>query len=742
MRYHWDDFVLDTDSFRLERAGIALAIEPKAFNLLALMIQRPGHVFTKQEIFDVVWAETVVTDHALTRVVAQLRRLLGDDARDGRYIETIPTRGYRWLPHVRTVDVSAEASTVAAEEGVARLTIRSIWPSARFAAVALGGAMAVVGLVAWSQRADSNESVPVARPVYWPVQLTTNSGLDLHPAFSPRGEAVAYASDRSGAFEIYVRTLADQATETALTDNGGHNVQPAWSPDGRLIAFHSHVVGGIWMVPARGGVAKQLAPQGSNPAWSPDGRLIAFQSDEPADVTPSAFGAQSGSTIWTVDVESLTLRKLTDAGHPLGGHATPAFSNDGRYLAFTVFDGDSNGIWLLTLETLATSQLQHGRGLYELVFAPDDSVLYAAGGEPLISRLRFDRSTGTVLGDREVMPIPGVAGVRGLTISSDGARLAFAGLDLTSQIWRQPIGPDGSPKGEARAVTTDTSRRNSLPAISPDGTRIAYDSRRGGETPNVWVIDVDGTNALQATSSQSADTKPQWFPNGRRLAFVSERQNVEGLWAVDLTTRREELLFDFARFDRSHVGDRARLRELALDPSISRVAFSVIVPPEAHRQLHLTTLKSLESRRLTDGAEWIGYPAWSPDERQLAVEIKEGSTTHAGIIDVSSGKVRRLTNERGQTWVRSWSPDGKKIAAAAFRNGRWDLRWLDAASGEHGIITPATPPRVYMRYPEWSPRGDVVVFERGELRGNIWTLPLGSDSTNSSAHTTTTRQHP
>ena len=722
---------------------MALPIEPKAFNLLALMIQRPSHVFTKQEIFDAVWAETVVTDHALTRIVAQLRRLLGDDARDGRYIETVPTRGYRWLPHVRTVDAAAETSTVAAEEGLARVATLSKRPSARLAAVALGGAMAVVGLVAWSQRADSQESVPVSPPVYWPVQLTTNSGLDLHPSFSPRGEAVAYASDRSGTFEIYVRTLADQATETALTDNGGHNVQPAWSPDGRLIAFHSHVLGGIWMVPARGGVAKQLATHGSKPAWAPDGRLIAFQSDEPADVTPSAFGAQSGSTIWVVDVESLELRKLTNASRPLGGHATPVFSNDGRYLAFSVFDGgDSNGVWLLTLETLATSQLQHGRGLYELVFAPDDSVLYAAGGEPLISRLRFDRSTGTVRGDREVMPIPGVAGVRGLTISSDGARLAFAGLDLTSQIWQQPIRPDGSPRGEARAVTTDTSRRNSLPAISPDGTRIAYDSRRGGEPPNVWVIDVDGTNAMQATSSQSADVQPHWFPDGRRLAFTSERQNVEGLWAVDLTTRREELLFDFARFDRSRVGDRARLRELALDPSMSNAAFSVIVPPAAHRQLHLTALPSLETRPLTDGAEWIGYPTWSPDERQLAVEIKDGSDTHAGVIDVSSGKVRRLTNERGQTWVRSWSPDGMKIAAAAFRNGRWDLRWLDAATGRHGIITPAAPPRVYVRYPEWSPRGGVVVFERGELRGNIWTLPLDTDSTNPSAHTATTRQQP
>ena len=102
-RYRWDDFVLDLDSYRLERAGVPLSLEPKAFNLLALMVQRPGHLFTKQEIFEALWADTAVTDHALTRVVAQLRRVLGDDAGAARYLETVPTRGYRWIKPVDDV---------------------------------------------------------------------------------------------------------------------------------------------------------------------------------------------------------------------------------------------------------------------------------------------------------------------------------------------------------------------------------------------------------------------------------------------------------------------------------------------------------------------------------------------------------------------------------------------------------------------------------------------------------------
>jgi YD repeat-containing protein len=119
-----------------------------------------------------------------------------------------------------------------------------------------------------------------------------------------------------------------------------------------------------------------------------------------------------------------------------------------------------------------------------------------------------------------------------------------------------------------------------------------------------------------------------------------------------------------------------------------------------------------------------GYPVWSRDERSIAVEVKDGSSTHAAVIDVATGRLTRLTHDRGQTWVRSWSPDGTRIAVAALRGGRWSLRWVHADEGTQGEMMPPSPPNVYVRYPDWSARGDVVVFERGELRGNIWTLPL------------------
>lgn len=747
MKYRWDDFVIDLDAFRLERAGVPLPLEPKAFNLLALMIDRPGHVFTKQEIFERLWPDTVVTDHALTRVVAQLRRVLGDEARDARYIETVPTRGYRWLKTVApevpgTSAPAAPAAPIAPVAPIAPIApIAPVAPVAplapapplRFPAFALGLAIAIVllGIVAWTQRDARTETATRSfgppSDIAWPVQVTTHPGLDIHPAFSPQGDAIAYSSDQSGTFELYVRGLSGASTAVALTSDGQHNVQPAWSPDGSLIAFHSHGRGGVWVMPSRGGAARQLAREGSHPAWSADGKQIAFQSDEPSDVTPSAFGAQSGATIQVVDADGGNFRQLTTRGQPLGGHASPAWTSDGRFIAFSVFDGGGkNGVWVINVASGETTQLAGGiRNHYELVFAPDDTSLFVAGGEPFIIRLPFDSRTGKAAGARDLIAVAGVAGVRGLTISSDGRRLGFAGLTLSSQLWSQPIGPDGSGRGAARALTTDTSRRNSLPRVSPDGSRIAYVSSRGGQPANVWVVDIDGKNGSQLTDNEGPDGLPYWYPDGRRVAFLSTNDGGMELRSVEIETRREESIIKLTNESgwTRRSGDGV-IAETALSRSMNMVAMSVIVPPTATRRIFISPTSARDSRPVSAPSEWVGYPAWSADEKQLAVEFKSGSSTHAAVLDVESGALKQLTNERGQTWPRSWSPDGKKIAAAVFRNGRWDLRWIDATTGATGIVTPPSAPNIYVRYPEWSPRGDVVVYERGELRGNIWTLRL------------------
>jgi Tol biopolymer transport system component/DNA-binding winged helix-turn-helix (wHTH) protein len=728
-RYQWDDFVLDLDSYRLERSGIPLSLEPKAFNLLVLMVQRPGHLFTKQEIFEALWADTAVTDHALTRVVAQLRRVLGDEAREARYVETVPTRGYRWIAVIQQApDAMAPIAPVAPAPFVR---------APGFAAALALGMLALLFL-AWAQGrrpAAADDLRVVSRDPRWPVQLTTHAGLDMHPAMSPQGDAIAFVSNRSGAFEIYVRGLSGGAREVPLTSDGAENMQPAWSPDGRFIAYHANNRGGIWVVPARGGTPRQVSATGARPAWSPDGTRIAYQTDEFGDIAPNGYSAQAGSTIWTVDADGTNARALTST-HPTthsprgggpgprpgGGHAAPAWSHSGRFLAFTVFDGgEDNGVWMLSVETGETWPLELRTSMYDPVFLKDDAAVAAGGAEALIVRMPIDPRTGKLNAPPEVIPLAGVPGVRGLSLSPDGRRLAFSGMSLDSQIWSLELKPDGSPAGEPSQLTRDTSRRNALAVISPDGGKIAYMSMRQGELPNVWLMNIDGSNPIQLTSDDSAEHKPAWFPDSVRVGYLTKRRRTGGLYSVDINTRREQLVFGFAGAEK-YPGLDGTLAEFEASPSMTQIALSMLTPPGGERRLYVSAIDDFRPRRI--GPPGAGYPAWSPDEKHLAVEIKDGISTHAAVIDVATGAMKQLTKERGHTWVRSWSPDGRKVAVAAMRDNRWNVRWIEVATAKEGALTPPYAAGVYVRYPEWSPKGDRVLFERGVSRGNIWTIAI------------------
>src|SRR6185436_1975043 len=252
---------VDVGSFRVERGATAVPLEPKAFDLLVLLLERAGQVVTKQEILDTVWRQTAVTDNAMTRIVAHLRKALGDDARYARYIETIPTRGYRWL-----------APAERREEGWPPARPVRAWPRRGLAVTALAVLAAAAALsLAYRQGQTRGPDTPVVLTM-WPTQVTVSPRLDVFPALSPDGRAVAYATDRSGGLEIAVKPLLGGANEIPLTSDGQQNVEPAWSPDGDYVAYHSMRRGGIWIVPALGGAPRQVSDFGSDPAWSPDGR--------------------------------------------------------------------------------------------------------------------------------------------------------------------------------------------------------------------------------------------------------------------------------------------------------------------------------------------------------------------------------------------------------------------------------------------------------------------------------------
>ena len=96
-RYRFDDVVIDVQNLRLTVGGEIRPLEPKVFRLLQFLAGNPGRVVSKEEILRAVWEGTFVTDNALTRAITQIRKALNDDPKQPRYIETVPTVGYRFL---------------------------------------------------------------------------------------------------------------------------------------------------------------------------------------------------------------------------------------------------------------------------------------------------------------------------------------------------------------------------------------------------------------------------------------------------------------------------------------------------------------------------------------------------------------------------------------------------------------------------------------------------------------------
>ena len=106
--YKFDDVTIDLTDFRVQKNGAAQKITPKAFEVLVYLIENQGHVVEKQELFTRIWKDSFVTDNALTRVVKEIRQVIGDQASAPHYIETVPKHGYRFIAEVETIQTTKE----------------------------------------------------------------------------------------------------------------------------------------------------------------------------------------------------------------------------------------------------------------------------------------------------------------------------------------------------------------------------------------------------------------------------------------------------------------------------------------------------------------------------------------------------------------------------------------------------------------------------------------------------------
>ena len=259
------EFTLDLDGGFLRRGDKEVTLSPKAFDLLAYLVEQHGRVVTKADLIEHVWADTAVTDNSLAQRLLEIRRALADDSQ--QLIRTVARRGYVFAAPVTTpvVEFPRRVAEVAAESGP------SVPPPAparrpRLSYKLLAGALAVVVAVAAGLLAVRLSSPPGQELKY--TQITNFTDSAMAPALSPDGRMVAFFRSANWFLTpdpIYVKMLPD-GEPVPITRDSRLKYGLAFSPDGSRIAYTI----GSWntyTVPVLGGEPRLLLSNASGLSW-------------------------------------------------------------------------------------------------------------------------------------------------------------------------------------------------------------------------------------------------------------------------------------------------------------------------------------------------------------------------------------------------------------------------------------------------------------------------------------------
>jgi Tol biopolymer transport system component len=338
-------------------------------------------------------------------------------------------------------------------------------------------------------------------------------------ALSPDGQQLAFTwNGGSGPhFSIYVKLVGTEES-LRLTKQASIDFNPVWSPDGHYIAFCRIQKGqtGIYIIPAFGGAERRVRETHweerefyevfwyfGRLSWSPDGKLLAF-SDRASSKEPSA--------IFLLSLESLEVHRLTAPQIP--GDYNPVFSPDGRTLAFNRGSHGVTSIYTVAVsggeEQCLISGPQFGWGL---AWTPDGrNIIFAKAGWLANAGWLWKMSLRG--GEPERLQF----GQEGVEPSIRGNRLVYARQVANLNIWRRELNSSHSAGPPDRFISS--TRMESGPQFSPDGSKIAFESTRSGAY-EVWMCRSDGTDLIQLTRFNSVTGTPRWSPDGQQIAFDS-----------------------------------------------------------------------------------------------------------------------------------------------------------------------------------------------------------------------------
>ncbi len=371
MPWSFGGFRLDEERRQLLRGDTPLPVEPKAFELLSLLVERQPRALSKAQIHGVLWAGTFVSESALAGLVADLRAALGDDARRPRFIRTVHGFGYAFcgearddgqplgapaepilrtlvlgttgsLPSPAALELLPVALRVPVTEAASSAPAAAIqaptaprWPRR---AIGVGAIVVVLGL-AGARLLPRSPETPASVPAMRVVQLTAMNGFE-GGGLSPDGRQVTFDWEGDGPYnrDIYVKSVGSSELRRLTTDPAG-DIAGMLSPDGEQIAYFRDEPRPFFswrlrVMSSLGGSDRKVSdiPVWVGGTWSPDGRyLVAGRASAPEAPHPS-------NGLYLIPVQGGEPRAITRPKAP-EVHQSPKFSPDGHRLAYVSCDG-------------------------------------------------------------------------------------------------------------------------------------------------------------------------------------------------------------------------------------------------------------------------------------------------------------------------------------------------------------------------------------------------------------------
>lgn len=509
-------FELDPRSGELRSKGSRVKLQDQPLQVLLAVLEKPGEIVTRDELRARLWsADTFVDfDHGLNAAVKRLRDALGDSAENPRFLETLARRGYRFIgvPKITAATLSARPAPWQ-------------WLSTTRNVVAMG---LIVCALAVSFLFYRHSIRPKAvQTTVTPV--VTNVGEKYTPNLSPDGQRLAFAWNGGAGpgLNLYVKVVGTEES-LRLTKQASIDFNPVWSPDGRYIAFCRILRGatGIYIIPALGGAERRVRDTlweeqefhedfRSNIgrlSWSPDGKLLAYSDRASRDEAVSIF---------LLSLDSLEVRRLTSPLHSQGDY-NPEFSPDGQILAFARLTQVGQPIYAIPVSGGEERRLTPGTTFtLGLAWTPDSREIVFA--DPVVKCLWKVSLRG---GELERLQF----GEGGAEPSIRANRLVYLRETTNLNIWRRNLNSLLRASPPDRFISS--TRLESGPQFSPDGSKIAFESTRSGAY-EVWLCRSDGSSFMQLTHLSPCSGTPRWSPNGQQIAFDSRPSGNGDIFVMD-----------------------------------------------------------------------------------------------------------------------------------------------------------------------------------------------------------------